>query len=169
MHKIFGVIVVILVSLLLFTGCFDKKEEKKEPENSKNTEFIEEIEAVPIYREFDTDFNMEESYEKISGETKLTLDERMSNEEAESAYKLSELDGITYDIRKNNDYEVAIIKLKNTDQSPKAFELISSRVKALKLSIDDYYAEQNDGVVTFVVGKNAAGICNKLTESLMDK
>lgn len=164
MNKILGIILLIAISLMLFTGCFEKIEPNTTSGEKIVTPIEEERVIVPIYKEFDYEYSFDDAFSKIQEVTNLTAENKLSNEDVENYYSISELEGVEYDIRKNNNYEVAIIKLKDTNQSAKAFEMISARAQSLNLSEEKYSAEQNQGIMTIVFGENASKINEELTK-----
>ena len=165
MYKILSVVLLIVLSIVVLSGCFDKEEEIKKLSGEVISDYSEEQkEITPIYKEFDFDYDFEKAYESIKDLTGITSNNKLSKDEVENAYGLSELEGTTYDIRKNSEYEIAIIKLKDTNQSTKAFEKVSARIQSLNVSDEKTSIQQNQGIITIVIGNDASTINGKLTK-----
>ena len=100
--------------------------------------------------------------------TGLTSNDVVSNEEVMKTYDLSDLEGVTSEVRKNSNYEVAVIKIKNTDQSTQLLKKISARIQKLNVTEDEVAIEQNNGVLTLVIGERASKVSELFTRQFAE-
>ena len=177
MYKVIGtvVLVVILLALLIaiFTGCFKSEEQPTITDNTTVTnnttrESGEIIIEEPIYKEFDYYFDNSYAFSSIYEMTGLTSNDVIPNEEVIKTYDLGDLEGVTSEVRKNNDYEVAVIKLNNTDQSTQLLKKVSARIQKLNVTEDEVAIEQNKGVLTLVIGKRASAVSEQFTKQFSE-
>ena len=169
MLKYGGLILIIILSVVLLTGCFEKDNEIKSSESGNNAIAEQTEETIaPIYKEFDYEFDNDSAFREVEEITKLTDEDKLSNNEAEKLYDLSEFEGVTLEVRKNSDYEIAIIKLKNTDQSTQVLKKLSSRIQKLKAPEEKITIGQNNGIITVVYGTKAEKVHNLLIKQISE-
>ncbi len=173
MYKILSVILLIILSMILLVGCDDKPEDGKiegqNPEGITTEEnIIEDSSIEPIYKEFDYDFDNSYAFSSIYEITGLTSNDVIPNAEAIESYDLADLEGATIEARKNSNYEVAVIKLKNTDQSTQLLKKISAKIQKMNVTEEEVAIEQNQGVLTLVIGQNASRVSNLFTRQFSD-
>lgn len=161
--------------VLLLIGCEDKNDTTRvtkslDTQVTEQANMVEQEENIikPVYLEYSTEFDTKKAFEDIFEMTNLSEKDIVSNSKAEEWYKLSQIQHNGYEIRRNNDYEVAVIELKDTNQSFTAISKISDRINSLGASEKTYVVEQNKGIVTFVYGKEATKVSNLLTKSLKE-
>ena len=169
MLKYLSLIVILILSVMLMTGCFEKDEKVSKIESGNNMP-IEQTEEIlaPIYKEFDYNFDNEVAFREVAEITGLTSDDTLSYNDAEKLYNLSEFEGVTYEVRKNKEYEIAIIKLKNTNQSTQVLKKLSSRIQSFKASDDKISVGQNQGIITVVYGAKAEKVHNLLIKQIKE-
>ncbi len=177
MYKILGVVLLIILSLTILAGCFENEEEPTqqqptttETDVTNNTSNATEgnSSAQPIYKTFNYEFDNSYAFSSIYEMTKLTSNDVLPNEEVINTYDLSEFEDITFEVRKNSDYEVAVIKLKDTNQSRSLLSKVSARIQKLKVTEDEVAIEQNNGVLTLVIGKKASKVSELFTKQFGD-
>ncbi len=172
MYRILSIILLVILSILLFAGCEEEEVTTETPINSGEEIVTENINQQPveeaIYKEYDYPFDNSYAFSSIYSTTKLTVDDILSQEEVEKEYNLSDLEGVTYEVRRNNEYEVAIIKIKNTDQSTQLLRKVSSRIQKTNAKEEEVAIEQNKGVLTLVIGEKAAKVSELLTKQFIE-
>jgi len=178
------IILCIYIVILIFTLIACGNDEKTSNNNKKEVN-LEEVYSK-VYTEFDTKYDINKEFSKISEYTKLNVQNKMSDSDITAKYNLSSFEGLSYAVWSNvtsdSIEEIAIIKLKDTNQSYDVMnESISRRIKNLKVDFSSNTTltellnspsktiiEQNKGVIILVISDNAKDIMQKLTESLKE-
>ena len=175
--------IVLFIYIICIVFVFMSCKNKEKQQEVENTNVVTPKEAYStVYKEFKTEYDIENEFSKLTNVTVLSAQDKMTEEIAKEKYNLSKYDGITFSVWSKIDQfsidEIAIIKLKDTDQNYDILkDSIGKRLNDLKneYSYNDkivdmldtkYSIEQNKGVIILVIGENSNEIMKILTEDL---
>ena len=196
MKKVLGIISLIIVILCLFVACNNKEDINNESGNiiidgsNLNENNLENIlinssnisTSENVGEPEEKGFKISKVLDNVASVSKLSSNSKLTNSQIKEKFKFGELDKLEKEIRSDiteeDIKEIAIVKLENSDQSIPLFQVMTSRLMALKEqykendkitkvlnSSDCYVLKQQGGVLISIISKDAKTIEEKIQES----
>ncbi len=137
---------------------------KEEPEDRDN---------ITIYKEYNSSYDFSKILDDISSETSLSKENEIESSKAKELYNLNEFNDVKVTLRNKEAeegfLEVAIIELSNSTEAIKVLKNIGTRLDKVGLDSskqEGYILEQNGGIISMVIGKDARMITNLIKEKM---